>query len=50
MITSSPDSGRADYFVILWLFVWAAVGAFVWAWLITGGAGVPSAVFADAPR
>ena len=50
MITSSPDSGRADFRVILWLFVWLAVGGVGWLWFVLGGQGGVSAVFADALR
>ena len=50
MITSSPDFGRADFRVALWLFAWMVVGGAVLAWLVAGGSGDLSAMFADAPR
>ena len=50
MITSSPDFGRADFRVALWLFAWMVVGGAVLAWLVAGGSGDISAMFADAPR
>ncbi len=50
MITPSPDLGRADFRVILWVFVWLAVGGVVWAAAVAHGSGDFSAVFADAPR
>ncbi len=50
MIAPTPDLGRADYRVILWLFVWLVVGGVAWAWAVTDGSGDLSAVFAGAPR
>ena len=50
MITSSPDAGRADFRVILWVFVWLAVGGIGWLWVALGGRADLSAVFADALR
>lgn len=50
MIPPSDDVGRADFRLILWLFVWLTVGGVGWLWVTLGGSGALSAVFADAPR
>lgn len=50
MITPSPDVGRADFRLILWLFAWLTVGGLGWLWVTLGGGGDLSAVFAGAPR
>ncbi len=50
MTDCSSDRSRADFSVVLWLFVWLVVGSSLWAGAVVGGWGGYAAAFAEAAR